>query len=138
MKVFNLGSGSRLAAIQQLLVVWLRNHGVRPDQAPAYLSKLGCMYGPGLYKLDGGHLLRQTDGQWKVIVHRDDVGVWLTGVAVAVEVSEPPMGPPPVEPDYAEVEGGGYRCLHCDKEYKAGPRAEAYILKHLDIKHGVQ
>ena len=37
--------------------------------------------------------------------------------------------------DYEGMDGGGYRCLHCGKAYKPGPRSLAFIEDHVEREH---
>lgn len=37
--------------------------------------------------------------------------------------------------DYEEMDDGGFRCLHCGKVYRPGPKAEEYIQKHVAREH---
>jgi hypothetical protein len=61
--------------------------------------------------------------------------------AARPKVEAPPVPPkpePPKEepkPDYEELEDGSFKCLHCDKTYKANSRAEEYVRKHVEKEH---
>jgi len=62
-------------------------------------------------------------------------------MSVSTKPKEAKKPEPPPEPengngsDYEETDDGGFKCLHCDKEYKPSKRAEALVIAHVEKEH---
>lgn len=148
MQQFNTGGGFSAAAVVAILDRWLQSGGVHANAriegrpvAQVLHDRLSSRYGAQSFRVFRGCLDVMEQGQWRQLVHRDDIYTFMFGKRMQVKIGP---APDPAEKgvkvdvkvvEYYELDDGGFECSACGKVYKPGPRAESYVKAHIAKEH---
>jgi len=97
MQNFVIGSGFSTAAVVHILDKWLQSGGIHPNAridnrpvAQVLHQRLTRRFGAQRFRLFRGNLDVMEQGQWRVLVHRDDIYTFLYGKEMKVKVGSAP------------------------------------------------
>lgn len=97
MKKFKIGSGFSAASVIAVLDRWLQTGGIHPNAriggkpiAQVLHERLSRRFGAQRFRIFRGCLDVLEQGQWRQLVHRDDIYTFMYGKEMVVKVGEVP------------------------------------------------